>query len=146
MPTTKFERISNWSKKGPVIEIVFEILDPQNKSIGTHRKKVLFDSGNNNGIVLSSMHIDEFGLNASHLYPIEVSSPNAVAVISQFCYVIINEINVGKNNILERPMKNKISLIFSTNEYQTPIIGQVPFMDYECCINYKRETFSITRQ
>ena len=146
MPTTNFERIPNWSKKGPVIEVVFEIFDKQNTSLGTQTKKVLFDSGNENGIVLSFGHIVEFGLNANNLQTVTVSSPGAPSAIQRACFVTISEINVDKTNILEKPMERKTPLIFSSNPNQTPIIGQTSFMDYSCCINYKHEKFSIDKQ
>ncbi len=146
MPTSKFERIPNWSKKGPVIEVVFEMFDKQNTSLGTQTKKLLFDSGNDNGIMLSVGHIEEFKIDGKNLFPVNVSSPGAPSVVQRACLVSINEINVGKDNILEKPMEKKIPLIFSFNPKQTPIIGQTSFMDYTCCINYKDEKFSIEKQ
>ena len=145
MPTIKFERIPNWSRKGPVIEVVFEMFDKSKTSLGIQTKKLLFDSGNDNGLVLSSTHIEEFGINSNNLQTVNVSSPGTPSVIQRACLVTINEINMGKNNILEKPMEKQILLIFSSNPNQTPLIGQTSFFEYACCINYKDENFSIDK-
>lgn len=54
--------MANWLKKGPVIEVKFEVFDMNNKSYGIKTKNFLFDSGNENGLVLSYSHMFDFGL------------------------------------------------------------------------------------
>ena len=145
MPTTNFERIPNWSKKGPIMEVVFEIFDKENKSLGIKTKKVLFDSGNDNGIMLSFEHIEKFEININNLSSVNVSSPGTSSTLQHACFVTINEINIGTSKLLERPMEKKILLIFSSNPNQTSIIGQTAFVEYLCCIDYKHENFSIDK-
>lgn len=127
------------------MEVKFEIFDKHKISHGIKTKNFLFDSGSENGLMLSSTHIQDFELILEDLGTVNVVSPGNPGKLEYGCFVTIHEINVHKKNILEKPIEH-VMLIFSSNSKQTPVIGQVPFSEYECCINYKREKFSINKQ
>ena len=145
MPITKFSRIKNWSKKGPVVTVKFEILDKNREPLGDHTEQFLFDSGSEGGIILSNSYLQDYNLNVDELLSLTVISPGNAGILQKACLIIIHEIIVNKQNILEKSLHN-IELIFSSNDNQTPVIGQNCFLNFECCINYKKEKFKIEKQ
>ena len=145
MTATNFERIVNWSRKGPIVKVVFEMFNKQNRSLGTQTKKLLFDSGCEDGIILPFTEIEDFGIDSNSLFSVTVSSPGTPSNLQRACIAIVNEINLDGYNILEKPMEKKMPVIFSSNPKQTPVIGQTAFFDFKCCIDYKNEKFSIDK-
>ena len=142
MAEVKFQRIENWATKGPIVEVKFEIINLNDNMPNTFKKRLLFDTGNSNGIVIAESYIEEYQLDRNALSSVDVVSPGNEGSDSCVCFVNILEINIGKNNILKKPIYN-IPLIFLNNSNSTPIIGQDVFQNFKCCVDYKNELFSI---
>ena len=126
------------------MKVKFEILNKGKDSLGMQTESFLFDSGSEGGVMLSNSYIQDFKLSYEDLGSINILSPGNSGRIEKACLIIIHEINLGKQNILEKPLKN-IHLIFSSNKHQTPVIGQNCFSNFECIINYKNKKFSINK-
>ena len=94
--------------------------------------------------MLSNSYIREFGLDAGDLDGINIMSPGNSGKMERCCLVSIRKINLNEQNVLEEPIRDKL-LVFSSNVRQTPIIGQDCFSEFECCVDFKSERFSVSR-